>query len=440
MNQKNIIYIVVLFGISLVAIFQLVRNKKEGFSPGNPNDVSMINKDAPINQNPNLLSLQKFKHFAEKGERGEMGLKELQKSGKLWLGGPDYGYAGENIDNEVQLYLGGKHKHGANNGRDGHTTYKLKIDSYDNDKSVVYPIYCEDENKKVDFYIKNGINNLPSQAYFGGNLEVNNNLHCQNIFSDSLAIENELLVNKKDKGDNNWLITSNLKNDALVIIKDKDKLNVQKGYVFNRSGFLHVPDSMRVLKNIKCSNIKTKKVHISEELNVKKLSINGKDVKNYFIPSGIIIAFGKPIKDMPQGWVICDGKNGTPDLRNKFIIGQGPNYPYNKSGGTDTIKLTIDNLPKHKHTIDLSGGHKHKYKDIYWADKNGVVPIGNDHGRTIDMGDNDKNNNPISKGYEKIRYTDKSTSEHKHDMSEVGNSKPHTNMPPYYSLYYIMKI
>ena len=438
MNQKNIIYIILLFGIILVAIFQLVRNKPEGFSPGDPDDVSMINKNNLINQNPDLLSLQKFTHFAEKGERGELGLKELQNSGKLWLGGPDSGYSGENINNEVQLYLGGRHKHGANNGRIGHTTYKLKIDSYDNDKSVVYPIYCEDENNKVDFYIKNSINNLPGEAYFGGDLKINNNLTCQNINSNTLSVKKEILIKKSEN--DNWLITNNLKKNALVIIKDKDKNYIQKGYVFNQSGFLSVPDSMRVLKNISCNNIKSKKIHISDSLNVKKLSIKGIDVKNYFIPKGIIIAFGKPIKDMPKGWAICDGKNGTPDLRNRFIIGQGPNYPYNKTGGSESIKLTIDNLPKHKHTIDLSGGHKHKYKDIYWADKNGVVPIGNDHGRTIDMGDNDKNNSPISKGYEKIRYTDKATSEHKHEMSEVGGSKPHTNMPPYYSLYYIMKI
>ena len=35
--------------------------------------------------------------------------------------------------------------------------------------------------------------------------------------------------------------------------------------------------------------------------------MNGKDIKNYFIPSGIIIAFGKSIKDIPKGWAICDG-------------------------------------------------------------------------------------------------------------------------------------
>lgn len=39
------------------------------------------------------------------------------------------------------------------------------------------------------------------------------------------------------------------------------------------------------------------------------------------IASGIIVAWSGPISDIPQGWVLCDGRNGTPDLRDKFIIG-----------------------------------------------------------------------------------------------------------------------
>ena len=128
MNQQNIIFIVLIFGIILVTIFQVVKNK-ENFSPGNPDDVALINKNFKINQNPNLLSLHDFTDFAEKGEKGDLGLMQLRQEGKLWLGGPNYGNAGENINNEVQLYLGGKHKMGANNGRPSHTTYKLKIES-----------------------------------------------------------------------------------------------------------------------------------------------------------------------------------------------------------------------------------------------------------------------------------------------------------------------
>ena len=56
---------------------------------------------------------------------------------------------------KCKLYLGGKHNEGSNNGRKGQTTYKLMIDGYDNDGSTVYPIMCKDEDKNIDFYVKN---------------------------------------------------------------------------------------------------------------------------------------------------------------------------------------------------------------------------------------------------------------------------------------------
>jgi hypothetical protein len=36
---------------------------------------------------------------------------------------------------------------------------------------------------------------------------------------------------------------------------------------------------------------------------------------------------------IPDGWAICNGSNGTPDLRNKFIVGAGTDYTLNTSGG-----------------------------------------------------------------------------------------------------------
>jgi hypothetical protein len=50
----------------------------------------------------------------------------------------------------AQLVLGGSHNAGFNTG----TKAKLVITGYDNDGATIYPIYCEDENGKVDFYIK----------------------------------------------------------------------------------------------------------------------------------------------------------------------------------------------------------------------------------------------------------------------------------------------
>jgi len=41
---------------------------------------------------------------------------------------------------------------------------------------------------------------------------------------------------------------------------------------------------------------------------------------------GIVCLWGGAIIDIPAGWLLCDGNNGTPDLRNKFVLGSGDTY------------------------------------------------------------------------------------------------------------------
>jgi len=52
------------------------------------------------------------------------------------------------------------------------------------------------------------------------------------------------------------------------------------------------------------------------------------------IPSGLISIWSGSTGSIPTGWVICDGSNGTPDLRSKFVIGAGSTYSV---GATGTI-------------------------------------------------------------------------------------------------------
>lgn len=76
------------------------------------------------------------------------------------------------------------------------------------------------------------------------------------------------------------------------------------------------------------------------------------------IPSGSIIMFNS--STAPTGWTICDGSNGSPDLRGKFIVGTGQNqtplsgdlnsdYALGAIGGENTHQLTYNELPHHSH-------------------------------------------------------------------------------------------
>ena len=48
---------------------------------------------------------------------------------------------------------------------------------------------------------------------------------------------------------------------------------------------------------------------------------------------------------IPSNYHLCDGTNGTPDLRDRFIVGAGNSYNLNSVGGTSTNILALNQLP-----------------------------------------------------------------------------------------------
>jgi hypothetical protein len=62
------------------------------------------------------------------------------------------------------------------------------------------------------------------------------------------------------------------------------------------------------------------------------------------IPTGGILLWSGSIGSIPAGYVLCNGNNGTPDLRDRFIVGAGSTYAVDATGGSaDSI------LPTHTH-------------------------------------------------------------------------------------------
>lgn len=74
---------------------------------------------------------------------------------------------------------------------------------------------------------------------------------------------------------------------------------------------------------------------------------------------GMIMLWRGAVVDIPAGWILCDGNNGTPDLRNKFVIGAGDTYNPDDVGGALTHLHTYT-APNHKHNIvpgaDIAAG------------------------------------------------------------------------------------
>jgi microcystin-dependent protein len=80
------------------------------------------------------------------------------------------------------------------------------------------------------------------------------------------------------------------------------------------------------------------------------------------IPVGLITLWSGSIASIPSGWALCNGSSGTPDLRDRFVVGAGSAYAVAATGGFNTITLDTTQIPSHTHTgttaaTDLSHTH-----------------------------------------------------------------------------------
>lgn len=145
-------------------------------------------------------------------------------------------------------------------------------------------------------------------------------------------------------------------------------------------------------------------------------------------PSRIICLWAS--SEIPEGWKICDGTNGTPDLRNLFALGASDVYALGSTGGSETHTLSLSETPSHSHeagTLSLSSAGSHLHTHNY---------------RTRTRGNemNTSNNNQW-RGDSNISTG--SSGAHTHSISgsldSSGEGQPHENRPPYYALHFIMK-
>jgi hypothetical protein len=77
-------------------------------------------------------------------------------------------------------------------------------------------------------------------------------------------------------------------------------------------------------------------------------------------PPGVIAMWSGSEASIPSGWVLCNGLNSTPDLRDRFVVAAGSHYARNDTGGANTLttsgtvtvaghSLTASEIPKHTH-------------------------------------------------------------------------------------------
>ena len=136
------------------------------------------------------------------------------------------------------------------------------------------------------------------------------------------------------------------------------------------------------------------------------------------VPVGGIIMWSGAITDIPTGWAICNGQNGTPDLRGRFVLGAGQGTGLTprtagEAGGYETHMLSENEMPKHSHSFSFVNNG---FPDN-WGRRDTTFQNGHFIVRPDSWG------NPAT-----------------YSTTEKGSSVAHNNMPPYYVLAYIMRI
>ena len=135
------------------------------------------------------------------------------------------------------------------------------------------------------------------------------------------------------------------------------------------------------------------------------------------IPAGGIFLWSGSIGSIPAGYVLCNGSNGTPDLRDRFIVGAGSTYAVNASGGSaDAVVVS------HTHAATVTDpGHTHTAPG-----KNQLIAGGGSFDWTTD-------------GPTTTNTTNSNTTGITVSNATAGVSGTNANLPPYYALCYIMK-
>ena len=138
------------------------------------------------------------------------------------------------------------------------------------------------------------------------------------------------------------------------------------------------------------------------------------------VPSGAIMLWSGAADAIPANYVLCDGTNSTPDLRNRFVVGAGSTYAVGATGGSANA-IVVD----HTHTgiTNTTGSHAHSAST--WSPTADNVHSGFGAGKSPQKGAKSTN----------------SAGNHSHTLSiaNAGGSGTNANLPPYYALCYIMK-
>ncbi len=193
-------------------------------------------------------------------------------------------------------------------------------------------------------------------------------------------------------------------------------------------------EKLEVVGNIKADTVKVNAIQTTQ------ISVPGFP-SNALVPAGIIVMWSGNPSNIPLGWGLCDGSNGTPDLQSRFIVGAccdsgsfvpAGMYAAKTIGGADQVALSPNQLPAHNHNFsgntNFDGAHTHSFRgnDIPTNSFNGVARAQGNWTFTADVAG--------------------TQGQHSHAFSGTTDGgigltgQAHENRPRFFALAYIMKL
>lgn len=180
------------------------------------------------------------------------------------------------------------------------------------------------------------------------------------------------------------------------------------------------------------------------------------------VPRGIITMWSGATNAVPSGWALCDGNNGTPNLKDRFIVGAGKSYGVGNVGGSITqtpsfrtnaagtgiqvagTAITEAQMPWHTHSGSVGSDASIQVQDVIQSSKAGEW-LADDSFGSISWSPS-----PIRKPLKAFSASlsingTGGSQPHYHGITDNGHA--HTAVasaidvrPPYYALAFIMKL
>ena len=173
----------------------------------------------------------------------------------------------------------------------------------------------------------------------------------------------------------------------------------------------------------------------------------GSTVSNAFVPVGGIIMWNGTIAEAEAltNWRICDGANGTPDLRDKFVMGVGSSVNTStatkgETGGANSYTLALNQMPEHSHDVSDSG-HTHTITDPghdhTWSRQDAQIDASY---RPWPANNNDCVESVVNTSNETTGITGTNNGNANISESLKGGNTAIDNRPDYFALCYIMRV